>query len=358
MKKDDTRRESGAQTAPVDGGGSALAAVSALMDERRRYESWIEALDARRDVTPEHVFSRVQTDYAARLEAVMKQLNAHSDGLHREISTLAERLDAIRVEQVKERDARAEAELRAHVGEVTAEEWQRVATASDASLGDLATRHDAVETDLANTRALLEAAQRPSGVFKAINWPDEPSVAAQATVDEPAAPESQAAPPEEFVASEPEPAPPPVAEVVAEPAMMELPPAVIAAEQQLLDIEERAPEPVAQEVPVVPEPPPAPRVSTKFDELAFLSSVVDTPSGTFDAAPEDQPDERTRRDTFARRSQEDAIVNLTGEHANIAPVARPSSAEGVKSLKCGECGAMNYPTEWYCERCGAELASL
>ena len=24
----------------------------------------------------------------------------------------------------------------------------------------------------------------------------------------------------------------------------------------------------------------------------------------------------------------------------------------------GECGALNLPTEWYCERCGAELASL
>jgi hypothetical protein len=33
-------------------------------------------------------------------------------------------------------------------------------------------------------------------------------------------------------------------------------------------------------------------------------------------------------------------------------------ADQSKSLKCGECGAMNYPTEWYCERCGAELAAL
>ena len=35
-----------------------------------------------------------------------------------------------------------------------------------------------------------------------------------------------------------------------------------------------------------------------------------------------------------------------------------SPPKGAKTLKCGECGAMNYPTEWYCERCGAELASL
>ena len=30
----------------------------------------------------------------------------------------------------------------------------------------------------------------------------------------------------------------------------------------------------------------------------------------------------------------------------------------VKTLKCQECGTLNYPTEWYCERCGAELAAL
>ena len=32
--------------------------------------------------------------------------------------------------------------------------------------------------------------------------------------------------------------------------------------------------------------------------------------------------------------------------------------ERHKTLKCLECGTMNYPTEWYCERCGAELAAV
>jgi hypothetical protein len=32
--------------------------------------------------------------------------------------------------------------------------------------------------------------------------------------------------------------------------------------------------------------------------------------------------------------------------------------EQVKTLKCQECGTMNYPTEWYCERCGGELAAM
>jgi hypothetical protein len=45
--------------------------------------------------------------------------------------------------------------------------------------------------------------------------------------------------------------------------------------------------------------------------------------------------------------------------ANTPIVLRPSGPiEQSKTLKCQECGALNYPTEWYCERCGAELAAL
>jgi hypothetical protein len=29
-----------------------------------------------------------------------------------------------------------------------------------------------------------------------------------------------------------------------------------------------------------------------------------------------------------------------------------------KTLMCNECGTANYPTEWYCEACGAELSTL
>jgi ribosomal protein L40E len=41
------------------------------------------------------------------------------------------------------------------------------------------------------------------------------------------------------------------------------------------------------------------------------------------------------------------------------PLSLKSTApKDVKTLKCRECGAMNDPTEWYCERCGAELSGL
>jgi uncharacterized OB-fold protein len=37
---------------------------------------------------------------------------------------------------------------------------------------------------------------------------------------------------------------------------------------------------------------------------------------------------------------------------------RDVPSEQIKTLKCAECGNMNYPTEWYCERCGGELAAM
>jgi hypothetical protein len=29
-----------------------------------------------------------------------------------------------------------------------------------------------------------------------------------------------------------------------------------------------------------------------------------------------------------------------------------------RTLRCSECGAMNRPLEWYCEKCGAELTAV
>jgi hypothetical protein len=43
--------------------------------------------------------------------------------------------------------------------------------------------------------------------------------------------------------------------------------------------------------------------------------------------------------------------------AFIRSLGEASPTDGRKSLRCGECGTMNLPTEWYCERCGGELAA-
>jgi hypothetical protein len=70
------------------------------------------------------------------------------------------------------------------------------------------------------------------------------------------------------------------------------------------------------------------------DELAFLKSVSE------EAKP--------------------ARTEAKPAPAAPAPAATPAAAAptGARTLKCAECGAMNRPTEWYCEKCGAELAAL
>jgi hypothetical protein len=104
------------------------------------------------------------------------------------------------------------------------------------------------------------------------------------------------------------------------------------------------------------------------DELAFLKSVTG---------------EEERRGSSGRRSNESvprpaealgAIEPAAADATRVEPpapppaappaasAASPSSSSGssgnAKTLKCGECGTLNRPTEWYCERCGAELAAL
>ena len=177
-------------------------------------------------------------------------------------------------------------------------------------------------------------------------------------------------------------------EVTASRPPVELPPAVIAAEARLTEQATATREADRADADVTPRPMPARRcqpscpaqTASTFDELAFLSSVVDTPTGTVDVpAPTDRPDERARRDSFAQRATEDGIVNLANDPGTMlerpdarsagSPLAmnvsgnnpiviKDKTTEAAKTLKCAECGAMNYPTEWYCERCGAELASL
>jgi hypothetical protein len=376
-------------------GDSPLTVVSALMQERRKFESWLEALEAKRAATPERVFARVHADYSARLDVVLGELIAHAGGLRTELASVTSRLSTVEDEAQSKRDERAEAELRAHVGELSSEAWQELASSTDRTLEELTAQHAELERELARTRELLNEAERPATPRGAAAVPPAP-VVEQPVVPAIEAPAAAAAP---LVAAAPEPvapaapiapAPRVVEETVAAPGASELPaelpPAAIAAEAAIVHRDAFGQPVERADADVTPAPTQradATRTSGEtantFDELAFLSSVVNTPTGTVDVpAPTDRGDERARRDSFAQRATEDDIVNLSADpgtmlegtaparnsplamnvSGNIPIVIREKTTEAAKSLKCGECGAMNYPTEWYCERCGAELASL
>ena len=76
----------------------------------------------------------MHADYHDRLESVVEQLKEHTEGLHAELASLTLRLTAIEEEQQQRRDERAEAELRAHVGELSAEAWEQVSRDADHSI--------------------------------------------------------------------------------------------------------------------------------------------------------------------------------------------------------------------------------
>ena len=377
------------------GDDSALTLVESLMAERRKYEQWLAALEARRDSTPERVFTRVHADYHDRLDAVVEQLKEHTEGLRAELASLTLRLTAIEEEQQQRHDERAEAELRAHVGELTPAAWEQIAAEADRSIEALTAKRAELEDERRKTRELLSEAERPTPPRTAAAVKQTPPAAVASAQASPrlepardAAARVQAPAPPAAPRDAPEPAPaaaPPGAGEMP----TELPPQVIAAEARIIEATSAAPPAQADRLDADVTPPPTQRADatrlsgqtkSTFDELAFLSSVVDTPAGAIDTPPADRPDERARRDSFAQRATDEDIVNLANDpdaslqgagsgrsagaplamnvSGNIPIVIKDKTSEAAKSLKCGECGAMNYPTEWYCERCGAELASL
>ncbi|MFN8572773.1 MAG: Ran-binding zinc finger domain-containing protein [Gemmatimonadaceae bacterium] len=287
-----------------------MDALTALLDERRRYEGWLAQVDARRDAAPSHVVERVRSDYAARLKGVTEQLRGRASELESTAADLAGRIARLMEQETARRDERAETELRAAVGELPEDAAHSALASCDEQISVIMGERTSLGAELAQVQNIL-------------------------------------------------------GQVMASP-----PPA--------------RPEPVQQAAPEVrpaPEPrpaqPAAPAAGTPaFDELAFLNSVVKPkeaqPAPSFSApVPMEEPRAATHQDYLppptlggVRRSPDEgreqggAVRAPSATPDSMASFFKDVPTEQVKTLKCQECGTMNYPTEWYCERCGGELAAL
>jgi hypothetical protein len=281
-----------------------MDALTALLEERKQYETWIAQLDARRGSAPGHVLERVRGDYAARLGQVTEQLVQRAPELRTSAHELAVRLAGLERDEGEKRDERAEYELRAAVGEFAPEVAQSSFARCDEAISRLASERHGIEAEL----------NRMRGVLSAID-------VAAAAIGAPAA------------ASPVAPAP-------------------------------------------APEPP---RDRRQMDELAFLKSVVPdprlTPALSHQSVPpppqpaeEETPNEEepaepptpafTGRRAPAEQQRGGSSVASTMTPSTIPSILKDMPTEQVKTLRCQECGTMNYPTEWYCERCGGELAAM
>ncbi len=349
----------------------SLQELPALLTERRKYEKWLAALDARRETTPQHVFERVKADYTGRLERVDEELAVHRQAVQEERSSLHSRRSLLEAEEQLRRDERAELELRQHVGELAGGEAESAFRTVDDALKQLVTEKTGLSARIGELDALLELKPFATPVGGApIESPpiSLPSIPASAPAPAPAArvaapinPPLPPAPPRPAPAYQPAPNVPAMA------------PAMVAAKTERAE-------------PIIPSAEPAPERAAlrtpdgRFDEMAFVRGVVGAENNSAAAAASTAAPAPTRviRDVGSnnvplrgRASQESLIDTVRIDPTRVerplaanvpsnTPIVLRTSGqtEQAKTLKCSECGALNYPTEWYCERCGAELAAL
>jgi hypothetical protein len=274
------------------------ATIEALLEQRSQYEEWLLRLDTSGDKAPPAVRQRVRGDYEARLEAVMQQLRGRSAAIAEEL----ERQHASQAELDRERraaeEALAEAEVRHTVGEYSEEEWRRLSEQSRRGIEQLRGRLRAIGAEITRLTEIQNSLAAPRG-------------GAPAPAPAPPAPPARAPRPE----------------------IIEQSPFVTHLAEE--------PEPALQ-----PPPPPS---QPQGDELAFLKSVSD-----------EEPSRPARRPSNPGMPAQTATTAAPRPPEPATPTPAPAKvASGVaKTLKCGECGTLNRPTEWYCERCGAELAGV
>ena len=278
---------------------ASLEALTGLLGERQRYEEWLSALESRKSSTPDSVYEKVRADYQARLKDVSDRLGARAGELKSHIDALTAKLQSIANDEKAQHEASQEAEVRAAVGEYSEEEWLRIRTESEKQLARIADDRTNTETQLAEINRVFTLSTNPVAAAAATT----PAVHVSSAPPKTSSGVDQAAPPKRMGTS---------------------------------GWPQREGDGSAPPAPAKPAAAASP-----FDEFSTLA-------------------QKSAADGSGGKAQE----------ATAAPTAAASSAkpkrgglpdlrtEQQKTLKCPECGAMNYPTEWYCERCGGELATL
>jgi hypothetical protein len=315
---------------------SPLEAVTQLVAERAKYEQWLEDLEAKKDATPTKVFDRVRQDYLTRLQSVMEQLKQHTQTLQAHAASLMKRLRELEAAEEVHNEEQAEAALRKQVGEISTQEWDSASRRAQKELAKLKEDQELVANDLNQIREILggesdtDEAPKRSADFDELEFlksvvgvtppgsstPPGPSKTAAA---EPK-PDGKSAPKSEPKAQTPASTPAVTADK---------PPAALPPEKPA---ETNAPDAPA----AAASPPPA---------AASPPSPAATPSAAAPAVP-------------AKKAGMDTPLKVPVTPDGPLNLRSSGVTEQPKTLKCAECGAMNYPSEWYCERCGAELSVL
>ncbi|MEJ7760939.1 MAG: hypothetical protein WKF55_15265 [Gemmatimonadaceae bacterium] len=351
---------------------NALDALRALIAERQQYEQWISVLEAKRDGTPAHVFEKVNADYETRMERVSGEIGGHAEELQLNITTLSSRLIEVARDEDTRKDALQEAELRAAVGEYDPARWEEIRVESQRDLDRIAVDRERLDNELAELRSIqtLSAVGPRSGLR---STPQRtPSVDAEAL------PESDSGPSrsESAVAASP-------ARVEADDAASR--PGAIGSRAGAIGLQPDD----ASLRPDSGSPRSDDGVSSRADAGDSSRDTVATRGGGSPASSEGDPADRDALpsqgpgssaepaaatsnsiatgsatipasvpETEAPSRQRSMRTPLGGTSGGKSGKQSDTKGEQSKTLKCHECGTLNHPTEWYCERCGGELATM
>ncbi|MCH8143200.1 MAG: hypothetical protein IIA55_00615 [Gemmatimonadetes bacterium] len=272
--------------------------VEKLLNERQAVTEWLERLALTGDDASDEVRSKVREDYETRLAAASKGLQGYADELRSTLSKETKKRNDFLEREQRAEGRLAEAKLRHAVGEYEDSQWNEI--------------HSEILGELVKVREGLKAAGKEIDRLEDVLS----SIDRRPTEDQ----------------EEPE--------------------------KERVSIAEIEPEPDGAGVAgggAEKESKPAGRTSGQtdaFDDLAFLKKVAPEAAG------------KRRRSGAMFKPFEGAgtaadkpgsTVTAPEEKLQVGPVEDPTAK---KTLKCQECGAMNRPTEWYCESCGAELAAV
>ncbi len=341
------------------GDSTRLEALEALLAEKRKHEGYLAKLEERRAGTPEHVFVRLRDEYITKLMDAQVRAAAEAESLSEglvedeaAVKEAEEKLHAIEEEKL-------EAELRAAVGEIDPKEWQKKLTVFNASISMAEKERDARKGIFERTRTMLTealgsiAASNASGAPSSGESPSAPSKP-RPTQTMQGGPNFDELAFLNSVVTKPSPTGTPVAGT---------PKADSASDRgaKPTPTPERVPRPTPTEGPSAPVPP---RSSGAHAQPSLpLTAAPEAPAA--EAKPEPEPKAEAKAaepkaeakpkaappKPLPEDEEEDSVPSVLGRPT-------PRTSQAIKTLKCAECGSMNYPTEWYCERCGGELAAL
>ena len=280
--------------------------IKELLEERTRLEAWLAKLDAAGDKTPAEVRGKVESDYRTRLDKVVSRLGEFVGDMEESLAAQRSMVESLSAEKQAAEERLAEAELRHTVGEFTDSQFEKVQSEVTGQVQKIDTDLNAAEAEIDRLTEVLAVARK------------EPEPTPAAPIEELTVPDA--------VGGEEQ------GEVVGRPSG-----STVAVDES--DLEGAGKSAGRQDS----------GQTNAFDELAFLKSVTED---------EEQGPSAARASGGLRIPDEvlQGAGSGAGEVAQQAPERSKSGA--VKTLKCQECGTLNLPTEWYCERCGAELAAL